>query len=53
LDIRWQFGSRAELAAVLAIEFPASVVTGALREVEERGGGWDVSAAVNLWSRRC
>jgi SAM-dependent methyltransferase len=52
LDIRWHFGSRAELAAVLGIEFPASVVAGALREVDERGGGWDVDAAVNLWFRR-
>lgn len=52
LDIRWRFDSRAELAAVLGIEFPAPVVARALREVDERGGGWDVSAAVNLWFRR-
>jgi len=53
LDIRWHFESRADLAAVLGIEFPAPVVARALREVDERGGGWDVSAAVNLWFRRC
>jgi SAM-dependent methyltransferase len=52
LDIRWHFACRAELAAVLAIEFPASVVASALREVDERGAGWDVEAAVNLWWRR-
>ena len=49
LDIRWHFASRADLAEVLTIEFPASVVANALREVDERGGGWDVDAAVNLW----
>jgi SAM-dependent methyltransferase len=52
LDIRWHFTSRAELTAVLSIEFPAAVVTEALREVDERGAGWDVDAAVNLWWRR-
>ncbi|MGQ0465164.1 MAG: class I SAM-dependent methyltransferase [Sporichthyaceae bacterium] len=52
LDVRWAFTSRDDLAAVLRIEFPAPVVAQALREVEERGGGWDVDAAVNLWWRR-
>jgi len=52
LDVRWTFSSRADLAAVLRIEFPASVVAAALREVEERGAGWDVEASVNLWWRR-
>jgi SAM-dependent methyltransferase len=52
LDIRWHFDSRAALAAVLGIEFRASVVASALQEIAERGDGWDVSAAVNLWFRR-
>lgn len=52
LDVRWAFASRDELAAVLRMEFPASVVATALREVDERDAGWDVDAAVNLWWRR-
>ena len=30
----------------------AGVVASALREVDERGSGWDLDAAVNLWWRR-
>jgi SAM-dependent methyltransferase len=52
LDIRWHFASRADLADVLRIEFPASVVDRALQEVDARGDGWDLSAAVNVWYRR-
>lgn len=52
LDVRWTFASRENLAAVLRIEFAGTVVAAALREVDARGGGWDVDAAVNLWWRR-
>jgi SAM-dependent methyltransferase len=52
LDVPWRFTRREDLAAVLAIEFPAGVVQAALAEVDERGAGWDVDAAVNLWFRR-
>ncbi len=52
LDVRWHFESRADLADVLTIEFAGSVVEAALREIDERGDGWDVDAAVNLWFRR-
>jgi len=52
LDVRWRFARREDLAAVLAIEFPAGVVRTALAEVDARGTGWDVDAAVNLWFRR-
>jgi hypothetical protein len=52
LDVRWTFADRAALADVLHIEFHAEVVRTALAEVDARGGGWDVTAGVNLWSRR-
>ncbi|MGQ0844281.1 MAG: class I SAM-dependent methyltransferase [Sporichthyaceae bacterium] len=52
LDVRWAFSCRGDLAAVLRIEFAAPVAAAALREVDERGTGWDVDAAVNLWWRR-
>lgn len=52
LDVRWRFSCRADLAAVLAIEFPAEVAAAALDEVTAQCHGWDVDAAVNLWFRR-
>jgi SAM-dependent methyltransferase len=47
LTIRWSFASRAELAAVLAIEFPADLATEFLTEIE----GCEVDYAINLWHR--
>ncbi|MGQ0630898.1 MAG: class I SAM-dependent methyltransferase [Sporichthyaceae bacterium] len=57
LDIRWRFATIDDLAAVLGIEFPASVVRSALAEVRAARtwaapeDPWEVSAAVNLWHR--
>ncbi|GLW65804.1 methyltransferase type 11 [Actinomadura rubrobrunea] len=47
LMIRWSFASRADLAAVLRIEFPAELAEEFLREHE----GCEVDYAVNLWWR--
>jgi SAM-dependent methyltransferase len=47
VDIRWRFGDRAELAAVLRIEFPPELAERFLGEVE----GCEVDYAVNLWWR--
>jgi SAM-dependent methyltransferase len=47
LSIRWAFENRADLAAVLAIEFPRELAEGFLAEVE----GTEVDYAVNLWWR--
>ncbi|MEW2356338.1 class I SAM-dependent methyltransferase [Spirillospora sp. NPDC029432] len=47
LTIRWSFGNRADLAAVLNIEFPPELAEAALREHE----GTEVDYAVNLWWR--
>lgn len=48
LTIRWSFGSREDLAAVLNIEFPPELAAAALREHP----GCEVDYAVNLWWRR-
>lgn len=53
LDVHWEFASRTDLAAVLAIEFPAGVVSAALAEVDADALGLRLDAAVNLWYRRC
>lgn len=47
LMIRWSFADRADLAAVLRIEFPAELAAEFLREHE----GCEVDYAVNLWWR--
>jgi ubiquinone/menaquinone biosynthesis C-methylase UbiE len=47
VDIRWRFRDRADLAAVLAIEFPADLAERFLGEVD----GCEVDYAVNLWWR--
>ncbi|WP_019632294.1 class I SAM-dependent methyltransferase [Actinomadura atramentaria] len=47
LLIRWSFGSRDDLAAVLRIEFPADLADRFLAE----HSGTDVDYAVNLWWR--
>jgi SAM-dependent methyltransferase len=47
LDIRWSFGSRADLESVLRIEFTQTVADGILAEHE----GSEVDYAVNLWWR--
>ncbi len=47
LTIRWSFESRADLAAVLGIEFPAPLAAAFLDEV----AGTEVDYAVNLWWR--
>ncbi|GAB3960659.1 class I SAM-dependent methyltransferase [Actinoallomurus acanthiterrae] len=47
LDIRWRFDDRADLEAVLKIEFPAELAEEFLGEVE----GSEVDYAVNLWWR--
>jgi hypothetical protein len=47
LDIRWVFERRADLAAVLRIEFPAELAEQFLAERP----GCDVDYAVNLWWR--
>lgn len=48
VDIRWRFRDRADLAAVLRIEFPADLAERFLGEVD----GCEVDYAVNLWWRR-
>jgi SAM-dependent methyltransferase len=48
IDMSWRFGDRAELAAVLGIEFPAHLAKEFLAQVE----GCEVDYAVNLWWRR-
>ncbi|MCW2917796.1 MAG: Methyltransferase type 11 [Actinomycetia bacterium] len=48
LTIRWSFESRADLAAVLRIEFPAELADAFEAEHE----GAEVDYAVNLWWRR-
>ena len=48
VDIRLVFARRADLAAVLAIEFPPQLVEELLAEHD----GLDVDYAVNLWHRR-
>jgi SAM-dependent methyltransferase len=47
LTIRWSFGSRADLEAVVRIELPAAVAEEALAGHT----GTEVDYAVNLWSR--
>ncbi|MQY05990.1 class I SAM-dependent methyltransferase [Actinomadura macrotermitis] len=47
LMIRWVFGSRADLAAVLKIEFPAALAETFLREHD----GLEVDYAINIWWR--
>ena len=47
LTIRWSFGSRADLEAVVRIEFSAAVA----EEVLAGHTGTEVDYAVNLWSR--
>ena len=47
LEIRWQFGSRVDLEAVVAIELPTEVVRDAIASHD----GLSVDAAVNLWAR--
>ena len=48
LDIRWEFGSREDLEAVVGIELPTAVATDVLASYE----GTSVDYAVNLWVRR-
>jgi ubiquinone/menaquinone biosynthesis C-methylase UbiE len=48
LDAGWRFGSRADLEAVVRIEFAADLAGQLLSEHE----GTDVEYAVNLWWRR-
>lgn len=47
VDMRWEFTSRADLEAVVRIEFDASTADAVLREHE----GLEVDYAVNLWWR--
>ena len=47
LDVRWQFGSRADLEAVVRIELPTAVA----EDVLATWDGTSVDYAVNLWSR--
>ncbi len=47
VDMNWRFESRADLAAVLAIEFPAELAEEFLGQVD----GCEVDYAVNLWWR--
>ena len=47
LDLRWSFGSRADLESVVRIEFTAPVA----EEILAEHGGTEVDYAVNLWSR--
>lgn len=47
LTIRWAFDSRADLEAVVRIEFPAAVA----EEICASHEGTEVDYAVNLWSR--
>ncbi len=48
IDMSWRFGDRADLEAVLRIEFPAELAEEFLADVE----GCEVDYAVNLWWRR-
>lgn len=48
LDVRWSFDRRADLAAVLRIEFPAALVEDFLAAHD----GCEVDYAINLWWRR-
>jgi SAM-dependent methyltransferase len=48
LTIRWSFESRADLSAVLRIEFPAELA----ESFEAEHDGTEVDYAVNLWWRR-
>jgi ubiquinone/menaquinone biosynthesis C-methylase UbiE len=48
VDMSWRFGDRADLAAVLRIEFPAELAEEFITEVD----GCEVDYAVNLWWRR-
>jgi SAM-dependent methyltransferase len=48
VDMSWRFGGRADLAAVLRIEFPAELAEEFLDQVD----GCEVDYAVNLWWRR-
>ena len=48
VDMGWSFGSRADLEAVVRIEFKPEVAEGILRHHE----GTDVDYAVNVWSKR-
>lgn len=47
VDMGWRFGSRADLEAVVRIEFPAETAEQVLRHHD----GLEVDYAVNLWSR--
>ena len=47
LDVRWEFGSRADLEAVVRIELPTALAGEVLAAWE----GTSVDYAVNLWSR--
>jgi ubiquinone/menaquinone biosynthesis C-methylase UbiE len=47
VDMRWSFGSRADLESVVRIEFTAAVADAVLAEHE----GTEVDYAVNLWWR--
>lgn len=47
LDVRWRFADRADLEAVLKIEFPAGLAGEFLGQVADR----EVDYAVNLWWR--
>ena len=48
VDMGWRFSSRADLEAVVRIEFTAEVAEAVLAEHE----GLEVDYAVNLWSKR-
>jgi SAM-dependent methyltransferase len=48
LDLRWSFDRRADLEAVLRIEFPAELAA----ELSASHAGLEVDYAVNLWWRR-
>ncbi|WP_243713071.1 class I SAM-dependent methyltransferase [Actinomadura sp. 6K520] len=51
LTIRWSFQRRADLAAVLGIEFPPDLAEACLREQDGRETPLEVDYAVNLWWR--
>ena len=48
---RWSFGSEADLAAVVRIEFDRDSAERILAEHRAAGGGTEVEYAVNVWSR--
>jgi hypothetical protein len=50
LDICWRFGSRADLEAVVRIEFAREVADAVLQEWTP-DHGLEVDYAVNLWHR--